>query len=200
MRVDTFPVGALLANAFVLTSREEAVVVDPGGVSDELRRALDGVSVVYLLLTHSHFDHTDGALELQRLTGAGIAYHPAERPVFTAMGQDPLPLDRALEEGTRLSVGGEELVVWHLPGHSPGSVAYVWETGKTVLCGDVVFAGSVGRSDLPGGDWPTLARSLRRLLSLPDDWVLLPGHGPRTTVGFERKENPFLRGIDDGAP
>lgn len=189
-----------MANAYLLTAAGEAMVVDPGGVSEELGRALDGASVAHLLLTHAHFDHTDGARELHRLTEAPIVYHPAERPVFAAMGQEALPLGRGVEEGDRLALGDEVLVVWHLPGHSPGSVAYVWEAGKTVLCGDVLFAGSVGRSDLPGGDWPTLARSLRRLLELPDDWIVLPGHGPRTTIGAERKDNPFLQGIADGTP
>ncbi len=193
------PVGPLLANAYVLVSGEEAAVLDPGGFPPELRQALDEARVRYVLLTHGHFDHADGALAAHEHTKAPIVYHPDERAVFWAMGQKPPPLGLQVAEGQRLTLGEEELLVWHLPGHSPGSVAYLWEKGKTIWVGDVVFAGSVGRSDLPGGDWHTLECSLTRLLELEDDWKVLPGHGPASTIGEEQRSNPFLRGLERGA-
>ncbi len=199
MRIEAFAVGPLLANAYVLVSGGEAAVLDPGGFPPELRQAVDGTQVRYVLLTHGHFDHADGALAAHEHTQAPIAYHSQERDVFWAMGQKPPPLGLEVADGHRLALGEEELVVWHLPGHSPGSVAYLWHKGKTVWVGDVVFSGSVGRSDLPGGDWNTLERSLTRLLELEDDWRVLPGHGPASTIGEERRSNPFLRGLQSGA-
>lgn len=109
-------------------------------------------------------------------------------------------MEAPLEEGARLPLGDEELRVWHLPGHSPGSVAFLWERANTVLSGDVLFAGSVGRTDLPGGSWELLKRSLSRLLSLGDGWRVLPGHGPETILGQERKANPYLKGLGRGTP
>lgn len=198
MRIETIPVGPLMANAYVLVSNGEAALIDPGAFSPELQRALADVKVRYVLLTHGHFDHTDGALAAREHTKAPIVYHADEAAVFWAMGQEPPPRDRSVAEGDRLPLGEEELLVWHLPGHSPGSVAYLWERGKTVFPGDVVFAGSVGRSDLPGGDWSTLERSLARMLELADDWTVRPGHGPASQIGEERMSNPFLRGLQRG--
>jgi glyoxylase-like metal-dependent hydrolase (beta-lactamase superfamily II) len=118
---------------------------------------------------------------------------------FWTSGRQPPPLGKPLQDGDRLILGDEELLVWHLPGHTPGSVAYIWERGKIILCGDVLFAGSVGRTDLPGGSWAALAHSLGRLLSLDGMYRVLPGHGPGTDLEREREENPYLRGLGDGA-
>lgn len=170
-------------------------MVDPGGLSPELELALEGIKLCYLLLTHGHFDHADAVEQLRAGTGAALLYHPEERATFWSLGRTPPPLDGELSEGDRLQLGSEELAVWHLPGHSPGSVAFLWERGKTALVGDLLFAGSVGRTDLPGGSWELLQRSLKRLLTLGDDWKILPGHGPETTLGRERQMNPFLKGI-----
>ncbi len=191
--------GPLLANAYVLVSGGQAAVLDPGGFSPEMRQALDGTKVRYVLLTHGHFDHAEAAGLVHEATQAPIVYHPDEGPVFWAMGQKPPPLGQPVGEGERLALGDEVLHVWHLPGHSPGSVAYLWEKEKTIWVGDVLFSGSVGRSDLPGGEWSALERSLARLLGLDDDWRVLPGHGPASSIGVERNTNPFLRGVDSGA-
>ncbi len=199
MNIERLVVGPLLTNCYLLTVGEEAALVDPGDLSPELERALTGKRLRYILLTHGHFDHADAAEPIHAKTGAPILYHPDERTVFWSMGRKPPPLARPIADGDRLRLGGEELTVWHLPGHSPGSVAFLWERGKTALVGDVLFAGSVGRTDLPGGSWDLLERSLRRLLTLGDEWRILPGHGPETDLAQERRVNPYLRGLDHAA-
>ena len=195
MEIKRFVVGPLMTNCYLLLAGGEAALVDPGGLSPELELALEGIKLRYLLLTHGHFDHADAVEQLRARTGAALLYHPEERATFWSLGRTPPPLDGELSEGDRLQLGSEELAVWHLPGHSPGSVAFLWERGKTALVGDLLFAGSVGRTDLPGGSWELLQRSLKRLLTLGDDWKILPGHGPETTLGRERQMNPFLKGI-----
>lgn len=198
MEMKKFVVSALFTNAYLLMDGKEAALIDPGGISAELEMALQGVSLKYILLTHGHFDHADYAETLRARTGAVLLYHPQERTTFWSMGRTPPPLDQPLSDGYRLCLGEEELLVWHLPGHSPGSVAFLWEQGKTVVVGDVLFAGSVGRTDLPGGSWEELSRSLARLLSLGEGWRVLPGHGPATELSHERTHNPFLRELSHG--
>lgn len=196
MDIRRFVVGPLFTNCYLLTVGGEAAVVDPGGLTPELEQALDGVELKYILLTHGHFDHAEAAELLQARTGASICYHPQEKSSFWALGRTPPPLDRELKEGDEIILGPEKLLVWHLPGHSPGSLAFLWQAGKVALVGDVLFAGSVGRTDLPGGSWESLERSLRRLLSLDGAWKILAGHGPETDLDRERRLNPFLQGLD----
>lgn len=198
MEIKRFVVGPLFTNAYLLLAGEEAALIDPGGTSPELELALSQAKLRYILLTHGHFDHADYAEIFRAKTGAALLYHPEERPTFWAMGRTPPPLDRPLQEGDRIALGGEELLVWHLPGHSPGSVAFLWEKMRTAFVGDLLFAGSVGRTDLPGGSWEALSRSLGRLLSLGEGWRILPGHGPATELSHERERNPFLRELVHG--
>ncbi|QAA76703.1 MAG: MBL-fold metallo-hydrolase superfamily [Candidatus Bipolaricaulis sibiricus] len=193
-------VGSLRTNAYVLAADGEAALVDPGDAAPHLDTAWDGHLLRYILLTHGHFDHADGAEIVHARTGAPVLYHPDEASTFWTMGRRPPPLGQALAEGARLPLGGDELVVWHLPGHSPGSVAFLWEKGKVAVVGDVLFARSVGRSDLPGGSWDVLRRSLSRLLGLDDEWRILPGHGPATSIGQERLHNPYLQDLDHARP
>ncbi|MBC7222119.1 MBL fold metallo-hydrolase [Candidatus Bipolaricaulota bacterium] len=200
MEIKRFVVGPLFTNAYLLLDGGEGALIDPGGTSAELELALNEVRLKYILLTHGHFDHADYAEALRARTGALILYHPEERPTFWALGRTPPTLDKPLSDGERLALGGEELLVWHLPGHSPGSVAFLWEKGKTIFVGDVLFAGSVGRTDLPGGSWEELSRSLSRLLTLGEGWRILPGHGPATDLSRERERNPFLRELAHGRP
>ncbi|MBC7318397.1 MBL fold metallo-hydrolase [Candidatus Bipolaricaulota bacterium] len=200
MEIKKFVVGPLFTNAYLLVDGEEGALIDPGGTSAELELALQEVKLKYILLTHGHFDHADYAELFRARTGAKILYHPEEKTTFWTMGRTPPPLDQPLADGDRLRLGEEELLVWHLPGHSPGSVAFLWEKKKTIFVGDVLFAGSVGRTDLPGGSWEDLSRSLSRLLSLGEGWRILPGHGPATELAHERDHNPFLRELSHGRP
>jgi glyoxylase-like metal-dependent hydrolase (beta-lactamase superfamily II) len=204
MNIRRFVVGPLATNCYLVSARE-AAVVDPGGISPELSQALwnmgiystgqalEAVHLAYILLTHAHFDHADAAWELHAKTHAPILYHPEEKVILPNLRRPPL--GKPLRDGDRLPLGGEELLVWHLPGHSPGSVGYLWEPGKVIFCGDVLFRGSVGRTDLVGGSPEDLENSLRRMLRLGDDWRVLPGHGPETELGRERVQNTFLVGI-----
>ena len=196
MRIERYVVGPLLTNCYLLESKGEAVLIDPGELTTELVEALDRRKLEYILLTHGHFDHAGAAEAVRSRYGGKLLYHRAERDVFLAFGESPPNADRYLEDGDVISFGGEELSVMHLPGHSPGSVVFIWERGRAVFCGDLVFAGSVGRWDLPGGSFERLRESLRAFFSrFPDDWRIYPGHGEPTEVGRERRGNPLVNDL-----
>ena len=191
----------------------EAIVVDPGGRAEEIVRAAsqNGVTVKAIVNTHSHIDHVSGVAALQELLDIPFWLHPDAEPMLQDLPQQAamfgLPpieaptVDRHLVHGEYIAVGGLQLEVRDTPGHARGHVTLV---GPTVsyegidrpfaLCGDVVFRGSIGRVDLPGGDYGTLMRSIEReILPLPEDTLLFNGHGPSTTVGLEKASNPFIR-------
>lgn len=190
-----------------------AVVVDPGAASPRLLDFAreEGLEIVALLLTHAHLDHVDGIPAVRAAApGAPLYLHPADRPLYDAAPQQaaafglpspelPSP-DREIVPGQRLEFGaGLAFQVRFAPGHAPGHVVLVAEDEGVALVGDVIFAGSIGRTDLPGGDFATLMRSIRdQILTLPDEMRLLPGHGPETTVGRERRSNPFVTGTFTG--
>lgn len=194
-------------NGFIVrcAASGETVVIDPGNgverIVDQLRR--DGVTPAGILLTHAHLDHIEGVAALKRSTDAPIWLHPADRPLYEAAGQQaamfglrveqlPAP-DREWAHGDVYRLGDCELEVRHAPGHAPGHVLLCSAAAGLAFVGDVVFAGSIGRTDLPGGDYETLMESIRtQVLSLPDETTLYPGHGPATTVGHERVANPFI--------
>jgi glyoxylase-like metal-dependent hydrolase (beta-lactamase superfamily II) len=207
LHVRTFESGAFAQNAYVVWEDDAtfAVAVDPGAGASAMADFLadNGLFCEAILLTHAHLDHIEGVAELVRRTGAAIHMHADDRALYehvqqqaTAFGLDveaQPPIDATLEHGQRLRFGGIELEVRHAPGHSPGHVLFYCAEGGFALVGDVVFAGSIGRTDLPGGSMPTLMQSIRaQVLTLPDETVLYPGHGPSTTVGHERVGNPFL--------
>lgn len=199
--------GAFAENCYILVDRDarDAVMVDPGEEADLfLRRiATERVTLRAVWLTHSHADHILGVARVVEATGVPVYLHPDDRPLYDALPQQsawlgfqpsvpPAP-DQVLAHGMRLPLGGLDFEVRHVPGHSPGHVAFVGH-GVAVV-GDAVFAGSIGRTDLPGGDTGTLLTSIRaQLLTLPDETVVYPGHGPATTIGQERRTNPFLTG------
>jgi glyoxylase-like metal-dependent hydrolase (beta-lactamase superfamily II) len=181
------------------------VLIDPGEESARFLAELgrQGLRLEAIWLTHAHVDHIMGVEAVKRETGAPVYLHPADRPLYDALpGQGdwmglvlrpPPPPDRDLEDGEVLSFGEHRFTVRHTPGHSPGSVSYLGD-GR-VFSGDVLFSGSIGRTDLPGGDYHTLLHSIQSvLLALPDSTVVHSGHGPDTTVGVERVSNPFLVG------
>jgi hydroxyacylglutathione hydrolase len=205
MIVRRFTGGAFAENAYLVScvGSGKAVVVDPGAaVRDLLRVAQESaVEVVAILLTHAHIDHVEGVAEASRRTGAPIWLHPDDQELYGAVAmqgewfgltvETPPPADHSLAEVDRVPFGSCELAVRHTPGHSPGHVVLVAD--GLALVGDCVFAGSIGRTDLPGGDLQTLMDSIRgQILTLPDETLLYPGHGAETTVGHERATNPFL--------
>src|SRR5438093_1465245 len=207
MKVVQIPNGHFVQNCYFLIDEAaaECAIIDPGEEAGLIAHKLqaEGVRPIGIWLTHAHIDHVLGVGRLQADSGAPVYLHPADRILYdhvpeqaVAFGMAAVALpdpDRALTAGQVLRVGGLEFRVRHAPGHSPGSV--VFEGHGAVFVGDVLFQGSIGRTDLPGGDFETLIRSIEReLLSLPDDTIVYSGHGPETTVGRERRHNPFLTG------
>ncbi|HEX9580599.1 MAG TPA: MBL fold metallo-hydrolase [Gemmatimonadales bacterium] len=199
--------GTFAENCYIVSDprTRSAVVVDPGEDAELFLRRVntEGLMVRGIWLTHAHVDHVLGVRRVAQITGAPVHLHPADRPLydraadqaalFGLKAEAPPPPDAELADGDVVSCGTVSFEVRHVPGHSPGHVAFVGP--GVALVGDAVFAGSIGRTDLPGGDTDTLLHSIRtRLLTLPDDTVLYPGHGPETTVGRERASNPFLTG------
>ena len=206
MLVRTFPVGAFQENAYLLVDETEgvAVLIDPGEEGERLLREADalGAEVREVWLTHAHVDHVGGIAAIKRKTGAPVYLHPSDRPLYDNAAQhalmfglrieQPPPPDLELSEGQSLHCGTLTFTVWEVPGHSPGHVCI--HGNGVAFVGDCLFAGSIGRTDLPLSSPGALARSLDRLLTLPDETVVYPGHGPATTIGIERERNPFLNG------
>jgi glyoxylase-like metal-dependent hydrolase (beta-lactamase superfamily II) len=204
--VHTLPVGPFQANSFVLKCSEtgDGVIVDPGD-EDELILEVaerEGVNVKYIFLTHAHVDHVGAVLPVHESTGAPVLLHKDDEFLLERVGaqalsfglsvEGPGEVDVFIEDGNVYRFGTLEAKVIHTPGHSPGGVCYL--IGKTLFAGDTLFAGSIGRTDLPGGSYDTLISSIKeKLLPLCDDVEVHTGHGPSTTLGEERLTNPFLR-------
>ncbi len=200
------PLGILEANCYLVYDGGEGVVVDPGGDPTPLLREIERhhVTIKAILNTHGHFDHTAGNSDLAHLQ-APLAIHPADRELLATGGGAlwfGFPATPAmaptldLVEGVEFAVGKLCLQVIETPGHTPGSICLHIPTAHALLTGDTLFAGGVGRTDLPGGDARALSASLRRLLSLPPETTLYPGHGPTSTLANEKRSNPWLRWIE----
>ncbi len=205
---ETFPVDLLQCNCTILGDEQslEAIVVDPG---DDLPRILALVAKHHLtirqiLVTHAHIDHIAGAQQLQRITSAPILYNRKDLPLVAMMDAQAAWLgmeipevsapDVDLTDDLSIHINGLNGVTLHTPGHTPGSICLYFPSASLLLSGDTLFAGSVGRSDLPGGDAITLIRSIHeRLLVLPDSTLVIPGHGRSTSIELERRQNPFLQ-------
>jgi len=198
-------VGPLQVNCYILADdkTKEAVIIDPGDDAEEILKVVreKGLVVKYIVNTHGHFDHVGANKALKEATGAELLIHEADAPVMASasrqslsFGMKPMsspPADRYLKHGDIIQTGEITLKVVHTPGHSPGGICLL-EQGMA-FTGDSLFAGSIGRTDFPGGDLMTLLRSIRtNLMVLPDDTKVFPGHGPASTIGDERRENPFL--------
>jgi hydroxyacylglutathione hydrolase len=207
LEIVTLPNGQLAENCYLVADRRtrEAVIIDPGEEPAMFLAELDtrAWTLRAIWLTHAHIDHILGVDAVKRATGAPIHLHPLDRPIYDALPQfgawmgmkldPPPPPDVDLTPGKPVRVGRFEFDVRFTPGHSPGSVSFVGH--DMVFGGDVLFNGSVGRTDLPGGDPATLMNSIQsQFLSLPDSTVVHSGHGPATTIGVERLTNPFLTG------
>jgi len=210
MIVKTFPVGLLQCNCTVLGDSEtkEAIVVDPGDAIETVLAALkeDGLRCKTILNTHTHIDHVGANEALKQATGARLMLHEADLPLYDNLrvqsewmgGMVPAPVrakvDEHIHQGDRVTAGRLVAEVLHTPGHTPGSLCFhLDDVQPLLLSGDTLFAGSIGRTDLWGGDYDQELDSIRtRLLALDDRTLVIPGHGPETTIGKERRRNPFL--------
>lgn len=206
MEIKRFPLGALWTNAYLVWDKEgKAFLTDPGGDAQEVLDFIKerGLSLELVLLTHGHADHIGGLREVAEKAKRGVAIHELDADMLVSpslnlskfMGEAfsvPAPTQR-FKDGDLFRVGVMEIHVIHTPGHTPGSSCFLVSDGeeRILLSGDTLFARSVGRTDLPGGDEEALAKSLQRLDNFPDGLRVYPGHGPETTIGEERRNNPF---------
>lgn len=210
MKIVTVAVGPLACNCSILIDEAtgEAAVVDPGDEAGRILALLEEHQArpAVILHTHAHFDHIGGSREVKERTGAPLALHPADRFIYDMLPQQgrmfgfefatPAAIDLEIEDGRTFAFGGEEIRAIHTPGHSPGSTCFLSEAdGGALFAGDTLFRDSIGRTDLWGGSFETIEESIRRkLYSLPGSLRVIPGHGEETTVGREKRSNPFVRG------
>ncbi len=211
MILETLVVGALGVNCYILGDEDtrEAVVIDPGGNARDILASIEKhqLRVVAIVNTHAHFDHVGALHSIRAETGAPFVLHEDEVAMLRAAQSSAAmfglsipsqsPPERLVKDGDHVDVGNISLQVLHTPGHTPGGICLLNE--KHVFVGDTLFQGSIGRTDFPGGDYGTLMRSIReKLLPLPDDTIIHPGHGALTTIGEEKTLNPFLRPLMTG--
>ena len=208
MILESFPVGPLHCNCTILGDEvtHEAIVVDPGDNIPEILSRLEkhGLNLRQIVITHAHIDHIGGAAQLKKATGAPVLLNQKDLGLLKMMEiqagwlgvptPEVVPPDASAEDGLAIGLPSLPAEVLHTPGHTPGSICLLLPEQHLLLAGDTLFAGSIGRTDLPGGDGRQILRSLRdRLLVLPDATRVLPGHGSETTIGEERQSNPFLQ-------
>jgi hydroxyacylglutathione hydrolase len=208
MILEVLPVGQLQCNCSILgdETTHEAIVVDPG---DEIERIVSivqkhGLMVKQIIVTHAHIDHIAGAAKLKALTGAPVYYNQLDLPLVKLMDVQAGWLgiatptvsapDADAEDGLKVAFGDIKAVVLHTPGHTEGSISLHFPAEKLLIAGDTLFAGSIGRTDLPGGDFKKIMASLKeRLIVLPEETKVIAGHGPATTIALELESNPFLQ-------
>jgi glyoxylase-like metal-dependent hydrolase (beta-lactamase superfamily II) len=208
MILETFPVGMLRCNCTILGDENtgEAMVVDPGeNVAGILKRLADHrLTLKQIIITHAHIDHVGGAAQLKRATGAPILLNQNDLPLLAMMESQAgwlgvetpeiAPPDLSAEDGMKIGLDAIPGEVLYTPGHTEGSICLYFAPQELLLAGDTLFEGSIGRTDLPGGDSRKILRSIHnRLLTLPDEVTVVPGHGYTTTIGQERNENPWLQ-------
>jgi hydroxyacylglutathione hydrolase len=205
---EIFPVGPLQCNCSVIgdEATHEAIVIDPGDNIDRILATLQrhALTLKQILITHGHIDHVGGAMKLKQATGAPIYMNSGDSMQLDMMdtmaawigipSPGTVTVDANLQDAATVQVGGLNAIAIHTPGHTEGSSCIYFPDEKRLIAGDTLFAGSIGRTDLPGGDMAKMMRSMHSsILSLPEDTVVIPGHGPATTIGEEKQSNPFLR-------
>ena len=195
IKIRTLPLGAYQTNTYLVWEENSptCLVIDPGyepdTILDEAKKL--GKEITAVLLTHGHFDHVGGVKELAAETGCPVYLHEAELSMPPQMTAGPLFYTNTYGEGDFVEAAGLSFKVLHTPGHTPGSICLLCE--NAMFSGDTLFWGSCGRTDLPGGSWATIRKSLLRLAELSGDYDVYPGHGDATTLSFERKMNPYMR-------
>ena len=206
MKIKRFALGALWTNCYLIwDARGDGFVVDPGGPAEDVDNFIrdNDIHIHWIVLTHGHADHIGGIPDLRNLSENGIAVHYADASALTdpnknlsSMMGESLTMrapDRELKDGDVLSAGEMSIKVIYTPGHTVGGICLLVSEGEEqmLISGDTLFARSIGRSDLPGGDEGVLIESLKKLANLPDKMRVFPGHGPETTIGAERQHNPY---------
>jgi hydroxyacylglutathione hydrolase len=201
------PVGPLQCNCSIIgdDTTHEAIVIDPGDDIEDVLAVVreHKLQVKQIVITHAHIDHVGGAMKLRAATGAPILLNQNDYALLKMLdvqaswlgmaAPGEVSIEASIADGEKLQTGSLKANVLHTPGHTEGSVCLYFPAEKLLIAGDTLFARSIGRTDLPGGSFEKIMRSLRdRILTLPDDTVVIPGHGPRTTIGEEKEENPFL--------
>jgi hydroxyacylglutathione hydrolase len=198
-------VGSLSANCYVVGKAGEGMVIDPGGNAEEIKRTIteSGLEIKIIVLTHGHSDHIAALRDIQERTGAEVAIHREDADFLETSSQfgisyrTPHPPDRLLREGDTIVIGGISLTVIHTPGHTPGSICLLGDNG--VFTGDTLFYKGIGTTLMPGSSRRQLLESIKtRLMILPDDTIVYPGHGRETTIGAERRDNPYVTGKSSG--
>ena len=192
MNIKTLILGPLQVNCYILWETEQCLVIDPGFEPERVMKTCDelGLKIQAILLTHGHFDHVGGVKKIAEKTGCQVFLHPDELslPPFITSGK--LYYTDTYAEGDEITLAGMTFTVLHTPGHTPGAVCLYFD--EILFTGDTLFAGSCGRTDLPGGSFATIKASLKRLASLPGNASIYPGHGEETTLETERKNNPYI--------
>ncbi len=209
MIIETFPVGLLQCNCTILGSAQtrEAIVIDPGDEIDKVLARLKkhSLAVKYIIATHAHIDHVGGFSELKAATGAPVYLHQGDLPLYEILpvqaqmlgiaAPPATEIDHQLAQGDELGIGEIKIKVHHTPGHTPGSICFhLPDDEARLFSGDTLFMRGIGRTDLWGGSFEQIMDSLhRKVMALPDETVVVPGHGPATTIGYERANNPWLQ-------